>query len=274
MKKLRIVLVVVFLFLAVSAPVLGATLLDGATVITCHPDDESLWWSPVLNSSREIVMACFPSSAVMAHYITDEMPEWYQKKWIPLQGFLLNCDAKQLAHNKPLRESVVTDEFLTLRLEEFVRDAKVIVTHSPWGEYGHIQHRQIWRVVEALAIKYGKDVWVWNGIVSAHSLAVYGEAWVGSVPTLTVSTDFALYSQLRQTYVDAESLCAQNPLPNSYWWDCRFWTWDRTWEGMPSYLPPSSVVFIKMIGGGKILYDSYFVEDIVKKVLLEYQGYY
>jgi hypothetical protein len=219
-------------------------------------------------------MACFPSSAVMAHYITDEMPEWYQKKWIPLQGFLLNYDAKQLAHNKPLRESVVTDEFLTLRLEEFVRDAKVIVTHSPWGEYGHIQHRQIWRVVEALAIKYGKDVWVWNGIVSAHSLAVYGEAWVGSVPTLTVSTDFALYSQLRQTYVDAESLCAQNPLPNSYWWDCRFWTWDRTWEGMPSYLPPSSVVFIKMIGGGKILYDSYFVEDIVKKVLLEYQGYY
>ncbi len=269
MKKL--VLLVLMIFLA-TAPAIGAD-LDGATVITCHPDDESLWWSPVLPTAKEVVMTCFPSSAGMSHYITDKMPEWYQEKWVPLQGFLRHYDAKQLAHNKTLRESIITDEFLTARLEEFVSQSKVIVTHSPWGEYGHIQHRQIWRVVKNLAVKYGKDVWVWDGLVSAHSMTIYGEAYVGWVPTVSMPTNYDLYYSLRQVYIDAETLCAQNPPPNSYWWDCRFWTWDRTWEGSSTYYPPSSVVFLKMIEGGKILYDSYLVEEIIKKVLLEYQGY-
>lgn len=276
MKTRKKVLALFFAVFFLLLPQIGwGEDLGGATIIESHADDAEIWWVPLLATSKEVILASYPSSAIHQHLVIAGIKEILPNyNFVPMQGALRHYDAKQIAHNKALREALVTDEFLTSRLDQFVRDAKVIITHSPWGEYGHPQHLQIWRVVKALAQKYGKDVWAWSGIVSSRAVAVYGEAYVGPVPYVAVPTDHGMYFQLRQVYIDAESSFSANPPPDSYWWDGRFWTWDRTWQGMPSYSPPPSIVFLKMIEGGKVIYNSYRVEDTVRRVLLEYQGYY
>ncbi len=35
-----------------------------------------------------------------------------------------------------------------------------VVTHNPWGEYGHEEHIQVFRVISAQAEEMGFRVWV------------------------------------------------------------------------------------------------------------------
>ena len=39
-------------------------------------------------------------------------------------------------------------------------DCRNVITHNPWGEYGHEDHVQVFRAVTALQAELGFAVWV------------------------------------------------------------------------------------------------------------------
>ena len=45
-------------------------------------------------------------------------------------------------------------------LESKLKNEKIVITHNPWGEYGHPEHIQVHRCISKLAAKYKFKVYV------------------------------------------------------------------------------------------------------------------
>jgi hypothetical protein len=257
------VLLVVFFILLFSFPLFAQeeNELSGATLIYAHMDDEILWGLPLLKNSREIIMSCYPLSAPYYNLILNKID--LKPKYLILFGYTSHQNMMEIAHNKAKRKKIITDKELERRLDEFVQDAKVIVTHSPWGEYGHEQHVQVSRVVVYLAKKYHKDLWIWDGIVSIESMQIIGNALMDADVSISLDADLGLYSNLRQTYIGAEEdytkLFPEDPLG-------RFWTWDRPWEGDQEYLLPRKFRYVKILNKGNELYSDEAFKAIIKSI--------
>ncbi len=47
-------------------------------------------------------------------------------------------------------------------LREQLKSFKNVITHAPWGEYGHAEHVQVYRAVKLLQEELGFDIWCPN----------------------------------------------------------------------------------------------------------------
>ena len=65
------------------------------------------------------------------------------------------------------------------RLRPALAGARTVITHAPWGEYGHEDHVQLCRAVEALRDELGLALFV-PGYVSARSAALMSAPSAGS----------------------------------------------------------------------------------------------
>lgn len=189
--------------------------LEDAVIVVAHPDDEILWFSSILDKCRAVV-ACFGQSANL-----DE--SWDHGRATLMENFPLEkvrflkvrqSDAYESANwKKPIANDVglqlrkpsatYAENARTLqqRLTEELRDATVVFTHNPWGEYGNEEHVQVFRVVEKLRQTMGFDLCV-NGYVSNRSFTLMSEnsGLIGDQP-LVFKTDMELASAMMQKYV-------------------------------------------------------------------------
>ena len=195
--------------------------LDARSVIVmAHPDDEVLWASsalgragrvilayealpgrPDVTEGRRAALARFPR-AVESLRLTEtgafgaaawpdpvETPEGLEVAAGPgaMRGF---DPAGYRARFAELRD----------RLRPALAGARTVITHAPWGEYGHEDHVQLCRAVEALRDELGLALWV-PGYVSARSAALM-QRTLGRLgaPTPPMPTDRALAAELRGLY--------------------------------------------------------------------------
>jgi LmbE family N-acetylglucosaminyl deacetylase len=84
------------------------------------------------------------------------------------------------------------------RLARFDR----VVTHNPWGEYGHEDHAQLSRVVEAVAEQRGFEVWCSNYCGSRALHLAEASMQEPNRDYVRLSTNKRLAHQLRDLYVD------------------------------------------------------------------------
>ncbi|SDG14571.1 GlcNAc-PI de-N-acetylase [Limimonas halophila] len=149
------------------------TILDDCTVVMAHPDDECLWASSAVARSRQVVL-CYGNigsqpglsqrrqAAMQAFPLANTtflaVPEsevFSTAAW-PLPGETwagLRC-----RRNNDTYES--NCERLIALLREHLRGVKTVVTHNPWGEYGHEEHVQVFRAVMRLQQEFGFSVLV------------------------------------------------------------------------------------------------------------------
>jgi LmbE family N-acetylglucosaminyl deacetylase len=162
---------------------------DGTMLVMAHPDDEALWASSILSQMARIVL-CF--EAVSSH------PAWSEGRRRSLVEF-------PLAHvtNLGLQESEVFDSAawpepvetsyglavrrgprsmpgfsetryraahgqLVAALRPRLARKRCVITHNPWGEYGHEEHVQVFRAVADLQRELAFTLWV-SGYVSNKS---------------------------------------------------------------------------------------------------------
>lgn len=158
-------------------------MLHHAALVAAHPDDEILWFSSVIERVDEIIL-CFqdisshPEWTIGRRRIVEAFPlpkvsslgivesevfdgaDWQAPVTTPyglavrkreglMPGF---SDAKY-------RENF---DVLVRRLGERLRPYRNVITHNPWGEYGHEDHVQIYRAVATLAPILGFKVWYSN----------------------------------------------------------------------------------------------------------------
>lgn len=204
-------------------------------LVFAHPDDEALWASSILARARKVIL-CFgdvagrPEISAGRRVAVARLPlAAVESLDLPETGAFGLADWPEPA-STPLglairgrggpRASVAAAAYAGnfVRLVELLRPRlqglSAVVTHNPWGEYGHEEHVQVFRAVAALREELGFALWV-SGYVSEKSAALM-RRHLGALGAATapLATDPALGARLQAIYAAA---------------DC--WTWfdDYVW---------------------------------------------
>jgi len=152
--------------------------LSRAVMVVAHPDDEVLWLSsalaavhkvifcfndypavPELGAGRTAAIAQYPLTTAQTLDVAEsgsfDFADWSNPE--PTRyGLQLR------APNSVRRTYEATFETLIHRLDPILSTAPVVLTHNPWGEYGHEDHVQVYRAVKALQSRYGFELWYSN----------------------------------------------------------------------------------------------------------------
>lgn len=132
-------------------------------VVVAHPDDEILWASSLLSSARKIIL-CYsdiPASTKLSEGRRTLLDNFPLKSVVSLNitesGTYLTANWRKPVENEygilcGRNRGVYARNFhlLTDALQEHLEDDDVVVTHNPWGEYGHEEHVQVFRAVSKL----------------------------------------------------------------------------------------------------------------------------
>ncbi|CAN5710582.1 hypothetical protein BH23PSE1_BH23PSE1_02480 [soil metagenome] len=218
-------------------------LLDRCAVVMAHPDDEVLWASavlgragrivlcfgevaskPALGAGRRRAMAAFPlPGAVHLDLAESEVfggADWPLPEETPA-GLAVRRRPGAMAGFSQARYEANQARLAGL-LTERLRGCADVVTHNPWGEYGHEEHVQVLRAVAAAQASLGFRIWV-TGYCSDKSAPLMRRhlARLGP-PTPPLPTDPALGDRLRRLY--QETGC---------------WTWfdDYVWPETEVFYP-------------------------------------
>lgn len=131
-----------------------------AVVVMAHPDDEVLWASSILATAKKIILCYneapnsgatsrgrrtvfddFPLKTVVELNITEsntyQTTNW-RKPVETVYGIRCERNSEAYARNFHL---------LSAALREHLDEGDIVVTHNPWGEYGHEEHVQVYRAV-------------------------------------------------------------------------------------------------------------------------------
>ena len=170
-------------------------ILKNSVIVAAHPDDEVLWFSSILKRVDHIVL-CFPDEiadpdfgerrrkAVLNYPLQNisslelaSFGVWRPQSFISPRfnkyGIEITGDGVTYsAHTKKYEENYYE---LKRKLTGVLSKYQNVITHNPWGEYGHAEHIQVYRVVSELQKEMGFDLWYSNycsnvtiGLVTQH----------------------------------------------------------------------------------------------------------
>lgn len=194
----------------------------GCTIVMAHPDDEVLWASSVL-ATADAVILCFGDfpgraafsqgrrsamqtlpllqgetldviEATMFNHATwplpEESPEGLMPRKLPFN-----------LHGAVLAAYRANFETLCQILETRLVGVTDVVTHNPWGEYGHEDHVQIFRAVEHVSRRLGFRVWVTGYASDKAVLLMQRHLHRLGPPSQPLPTDKALGDTLRRHFI-------------------------------------------------------------------------
>lgn len=154
-------------------------MLIDSVLLTAHPDDEILWFSSVIEKVDKIIL-CFLK--------VPSQPDWTTGRAISVAEHpvgrpitYLEMDESEAFWGVDWHNPIITEyglritnprynddkyisnfQLLLTHLREELKDCKNVITHNPWGEYGHLEHVQLYRAVKQLQEELGYDIWYSN----------------------------------------------------------------------------------------------------------------
>lgn len=155
-------------------------ILEKSIIVAAHPDDEVLWFSSILDKVNDVVV-CFLEAK--------RYPWWGvgRRKSLaeyPIKNIsCLNIDSSEVFERADWQNPVTTEYGIKLvskhipdSIEQYKRNYSAIkqqlenklsgccnvFTHNPWGEYGHEEHVQVYRVVKDLQAQMKFSLWYSN----------------------------------------------------------------------------------------------------------------
>jgi LmbE family N-acetylglucosaminyl deacetylase len=205
---------------------------EKSILVTAHPDDEILWFSSLLGQVDHVLL-CFLNElvnpefgslrqqALSRHPLRNKMSclEVVALGASMTKGFLsprFNQYGMELAHDNVVANQYkrqYKENYVALRgkLADILSGYQNVVTHNPWGEYGHEEHVQIYRVVKELQKSIGYNIW-FSSYCSTRT--------VGLAARMLSATDIATLPTDRTVADDAMDLYKET--------GC--WTWYEDWH--------------------------------------------
>lgn len=182
---------------------------DDAVLVVAHPDDEVLWFSSVIGRVGKVII-CY-GDVVSSDSLSDGRRAVVNEYPLKTAVFLNLREAEvfgtanwrapritpygiavERKPNSMAGFSVQCYEENFSRLQELlaveIKGARRVFTHNPWGEYGHEEHVQVFRVVDSLRARLSFSLH-FSSYCSVRSMpllmqsngVIGGRAW--SVPT-------------------------------------------------------------------------------------------
>jgi LmbE family N-acetylglucosaminyl deacetylase len=220
---------------------------DNSVLVVAHPDDEILWFSSVVKNvdrivfcfsetdnnsahseGRKFVLRDYPHKQISALHIkegnTFNLADWKRPR--PTREGL---EFRNMGYASS-RKAIYKQNFSELceRLREILKGYRNVITHNPWGEYGHEEHVQVYRAVKSVQAQLGFDVWVSNYCSnrSFRLMESYISGFRSDYVTVPVDKEFA--AEVRDLYKRH---------------DC--WTWyaDYEWFNEESFIRDDGLVY-------------------------------
>lgn len=201
-------------------------------IIVAHPDDEILFFSSLISDAERVYICfskCEDQTVTLGRQNFEEMCT--QKNFHFVNFKESNCHdlrnwtyAETSPYGLKVKYNSQNYKKNFAKLYEYFRGVLVvgdtIFTHNPWGEYGHEEHVQIFRVLSLLREEFNLTIFV-GGYVSDRSHQLMERSYhLLSDTFFTEKTDQKLSLELKLQY--------QN---------CNCWTWHD------SYVWPKSENF-------------------------------
>ena len=226
-------------------------ILDKSIIVSAHPDDEILWFCSLLTKVDSILF-CFldeiadpafgerRKNAVLHHPLKNVSalelasfgawnPQCLRSPQLTRYGIdVAREDGSNSAHTKKYEENYYE---LREKLADVLKQYQNVITHNPWGEYGHEEHIQIYRAVSDLQKELGFDIWHSNYCSNRTLSLLLQNTHFAEEATFPV--DFGLAEQLMKYY-------EKN--------DC--WTWYKDWQW------PDHETFFRQVNGASANRDN------------------
>jgi hypothetical protein len=150
---------------------------ERTALVACHPDDEILWFSSIIESVDKVIIALLDAPQI-PHLLPGrlKMKALYPLKnlvWLDISGSEAGGKADWAhpkasefgielpLHPQPEKYARSFGE-IKARLAVELQGVSKVFTHNPWGEYGHEEHIQVYRAVESLQAELGFEIWFSN----------------------------------------------------------------------------------------------------------------
>lgn len=240
----------------------GPAIFDRLAIVMAHPDDEVLWACSALRAAEKIVLVygelpCARDLSAGRKVAMAEFPlptlDWLamvESGVFDSASWPTPRETDYGVYTHPaLRclDSFDADRYrrqfaeMRDRLRVSLKGMKNVIAHGPWGEYGHEDHIQVFRVVASLAGEMGFQLWV-PGYYAPKSEALMQRnlRFLGR-PTAPLPIDRALAEEIAQIYKRT-----------------------RTWTWFDSYVWPETERFFPWIAGGAPADQAARAEDIAR----------
>lgn len=204
-------------------------MFEKSIIVSAHPDDEILWFSSIIEKV-DMILVCFlaiksePEVTInrqkcLREYPlknirclgVDESETFFDADW---QNPCINEYGMRI-RNKRMSGKKYKDNYFTLKqyMENTLKDYHNVFTHNPWGEYGHTEHVQVYRIVKELQEKMKYNLWFSNYCSNKSVMLM-----------LRYSPDMSsYYTTLRINQVLANSI-------KDLYMQNRCWTWYGNWR--------------------------------------------
>jgi LmbE family N-acetylglucosaminyl deacetylase len=239
-------------------------ILEKLAIVMAHPDDEVLWACSALRAAEKIVLVYgeLPGAqkltegrrAAMAAFPLPTL-DWLEMKESGVFDSASWPEVRETAYglypHPSLRLLRCFDpdhyraQFDNLRaaLRPRLQGMRNVISHGPWGEYGHEDHVQVFRVVASLAGEIGFRVWVPAYYASKSEALMQRNLRYFGRPTPRMAIDAALADEIAQIYKRTNT-----------------WTW------FDSYVWPKSEQFLPFVPGGAAPGDDAVAADVQRIV--------
>jgi len=211
--------------------------IEDAVLVVAHPDDEILWASSLLSKVKRIIF-CFSGQFDKESEITKGRRVVKEK--YPFQNVIfLGLNEAEIYNYGNWRDPKISKygmdvyndypgykenyEILLSLLQNELKECDIVFTHNPWGEYGHEEHVQVFRVIQDLSNKLNLSVNFSSYYSEKSRKFMMQHKRFLSSNFLIQETDNDLYCELRKLYLEH---------------DC--WTWED------NYSPPKFEVFYSL----------------------------
>lgn len=156
---------------------------DSSALVVAHPDDEVLWFSSVLedvgtilvcfldvasrpdwSAGRRESLRAYPRKSVISLGLT-ESEVFDGAAWpdpVPSEFGLYVTRRPGSLRGYSFETYESNFECLKGKLRHKLTGIRNVFTHNPWGEYGHEEHVQVFRAVDALRTELGFRLWFSN----------------------------------------------------------------------------------------------------------------
>lgn len=140
-------------------------------LIIAHPDDEALWFNPLLFDKIFIAFLDRPDNKKVTEGRKKVLAEHPLKNKI--ECFNLS-ESGYYWDNDKMEEYRDSFDALLKKLKGVMKKGIEIYTHNQWGEYGQTDHMLVHTAVMEIAGRYGINVYCFNGI---DKLETSNEIW-------------------------------------------------------------------------------------------------
>jgi LmbE family N-acetylglucosaminyl deacetylase len=194
-------------------------MLEQSALVVAHPDDEILWFSSIVKHVDRVII-CFLTiegedqisegrkralSAYPRGQVTElAIPEAVVYDYVDWQNPHPTNYGLELRDSErgSRREGIYSGNFAMLftRLKEILTGYQNVITHNPWGEYGHAEHVQVYRAVRQAQRQHGFDLW-YSNYCSNKSFRL-ASSYISGYRSdyITLSTGKAFATEVRNLY--------------------------------------------------------------------------